>query len=174
MRRGLLIIWFVFLVALGGGAWWYLFAPGTVPAGQRPLGTAADFERAFQAGVGGNRLVAVLSPTTPADLAMAQQLQGLLMAYENDQLEAHVVWIPEKSTDWAPTTDAMARVADPRARHYWDKEKRVKQAAGEGSVFLYARGAALQQPVLRVKDWTADAGKIREYLGTPRPDPTFR
>ena len=45
-----------------------------------------------------------LSPSTPAELAEAQRLQALLMEYENDTLDVHIVWQPAARTDWAPTT----------------------------------------------------------------------
>ena len=167
MTRAVMVIWFLFLVAIGGGAWWYLFGPGTAPEGQRPLGDAAEFRQAFQAGVGKNRFVAILSPTTPADLGAAQYMQALLMEYDNDALDVHVVWQPSVSTDWAPTTDGMARVADRRARHYWDKGKAVRAEAGPGQVLVYARGAGLDKPAIRVTDWKNDVAKIREFLGAP-------
>jgi len=164
MKRAVIGIWFLLVLALGGGAWWYLFAPGKAPDGQRPLGDATDFQQSFRAGVEKFRIVAVLSPTTPSDLVIAHQLQALLMEYENNSLDAHVVWQPAVSTDWAPTTDAMARVWDPRARHYWDKGKEVPGAA---KVQVFARGAGLDAPAVRVDDWKAGLPKIREFLGTP-------
>ena len=56
-----------------------------------PLGDASAFREA-------------LSPSTPAELAEAQRLQALLMEYENDTLDVHIVWQPAARTDWAPTT----------------------------------------------------------------------
>jgi hypothetical protein len=171
MRRGFLILWGLLTLAIGGCAWWYLFSAGEVPAGQRPLAGEAMFREAFEKNVSKTRIVAVFSPTTPADLATAQQLQGLLMEYENDTLEAHIVWQPMVQSDWAPTTDAMARVWDPRARHYWDKEKSIRALVGEGRVFVFARGAGLSTPAVRVTDWNAGVPKIREFLGTPKKMP---
>ena len=168
MKRSILIVWGLVTLAIGGWAWWYLFAAGQVPAGQMPLADEAAMRDAFHKNVSRNRLVALLSPTTPADLATAQQLQALLMEYENDPLDAHVVWQPLLDTDWAPTTDAMARVWDPRVRHYWDKEKSLRASVGEGRIFVYARGAGLNNPAVRVTDWKTGWPKIREFLGTPK------
>lgn len=169
MKQGFLMAWFLGAAAIGGVAWWYLFTAGSVPAGQRPLGDAATFRDGFARGVEKNRIVALLSPTTPADLVTASNVQALLMEYENDTLDAFIIWIPKQSGDWAPTTDAMARVWDPRVRHFWDKEKTLPAALGEGSVFLYARGAGLDKPVVRVKDWQTGVLEIRAFLGTPKP-----
>lgn len=90
------------------------------------------------------------------------------MEYENDTLDAHIIWQPLVDTDWAPTTDAMARVWDSRVRHYWDKEKTIRTLAGEGQVFLYGRGAGFNNPAVRVTDWTVGLPKLREFLGTPK------
>ena len=168
MKRSIPIVWGLVKLAIGGWAWWYLFAAGQVPAGQMPLADEAAMRDAFHKNVSRNRIVALLSPTTPADLATAQQLQALLMEYENDTLDAHVVWQPLLDTDWAPTTDAMARVWDPRVRHYWDKEKTLRALVGEGRIFVYARGAGLNNPAVRVTDWKTGWPKIREFLGTPK------
>jgi hypothetical protein len=168
MKRTLLILCGLVTVAIGGIAWWYLFSAGAVPAGQRPLADEVAFREAFRGNVSKSRIVALLSPTTPADLASANQLQALLTEYENDTLEAHVIWQPLVSTDWAPTTDAMARVWDPRARHYWDNENSLRRLVGEGQILLFARGAGLNNPVLRVTDWKSDVTKIREFLGPPK------
>jgi len=171
MKRSILILWGVVTLAVGGWAGWYLFSAGEVPMGQRPLADEASFREAFHRNVSNNRIVALLSPTTPVDLAVAQQLQGLLMEYENDTLDAHVVWQPITQNDWAPTTDAMARVWDTRTRHYWDKEKKIRTLAGEGQVFLYTRGAGFDRPAVRVTDWKTGVVKIREFLGTPKKMP---
>jgi hypothetical protein len=168
MNRTTLILWGVVIVAIGGIAWWYLFSAGAVPTGQHPLADEVAFREAFRGNVSRNRIVAVLSPTTPADLATASQMQALLTEYENDTLDAHVIWQPLVSTDWAPTTDAMARVWDHRARHYWDKEKALRPLIGEGELFVFARGAGLNNPVLRVTDWKTDVPKIRKFLGRRR------
>lgn len=165
MKRAVLVIWFSLMAAIGGVAWWYLFSAGSTPDGQRPLGDVAAFRQAFQTGVGKNRIVAVLSPTTPGDLATAHFLQALMMEYENDALEAHIIWYPAVSTDWAPTTDAMARVWDTRARHYWDKGKTIRSELGGGVAFVYARGAGLDKAGVRVTEWKADVAKVREFLG---------
>jgi hypothetical protein len=165
MKRGYLVLWFVTVLGIGGWAWWYLFAPGSVPAGQRAMGDEAAMREAFHAGVGKNRIVALLSPTTPADLVLAQSLQALLMEYENDTLDAHIVWQPLAQGDWAPTTDAMGRVWDGRARHYWDKEKKIRILAGEGRIFVYARGAGFDRPAVR----GSGLDGVREFLGVPKP-----
>ena len=171
MKRSILILFVVGTLAIGGVAYWYLFTAGQVPVGQRPLGDEAAFREAFHKNVGNVRIVALLSPTTPADLVVAQHLQSLLMEYENDALEAHVVWQPVVGSDWAPTTDAMARVWDRRVRHYWDKEKKMRTLTGEGQAFVYARGAGFDAPAIRVTDWSAALPKIREFLGTPKKMP---
>ena len=168
MKRSILIVWGLVTLAIGGWAWWYLFAAGQVPAGQMPLADEAAMRDAFHKNVSRNRIVALLSPTTPADLATAQQLQALLMEYENDTLDAHVVCQPLLDTDWVPSTDAMARVWDPRVRHYWDKEKTLRALVGEGRIFVYARGAGFNNPAVRVTDWKTGWPKIREFLGTPK------
>ncbi|MBL8239902.1 MAG: hypothetical protein JNM66_20940 [Bryobacterales bacterium] len=168
MKRSILVIWALATLAVGGTAWWYLFSAGTVPAGQRPLGDAAVFRDAFQKGVGKNRIVAVLSPGTAADLLMAMQVQSLLTEYENDAMDAHIIWQPETRNDWAPTTDAMARVWDSRARHYWDKDRTMSATTGAGRAFVYARGAGLDTPAIRVNEWEASLPKVREFLGTPK------
>lgn len=167
MKRAVLVVWFVFIAALGGTAWWYLFAPGSVPEGQKPLGDPDAFRHAFQAAPEKQRLVALLSPTTPEDLVIAQQVQALLMEYENNPLEAHIVWQKKANSDWAPTTDAMARVGDPRVRQYWDRDARVASTLGSGTVLLYSRGASLQEPALRILRWEDGVGKARILLGTP-------
>jgi hypothetical protein len=167
MKRSLLILWAVLTLAIGGGAWWYLFSAGEVPGGQRPLAREDVFREAFQKNVASTRIVALFSPTTPADLAAAQYLQGLLMEYENNPLDTYVVWQPMTQSDWAPTTDAMARVSDPRVRQFWDKAKAIRPLVGEGQVFVYARGAGFENPAIRVTDWKADLPKTREFLGTP-------
>jgi len=169
MKRTFFILWGIVTLAIGGSAWWYLFSAGEVPVGQRPLADDAAMRDAFHKNVSKTRIVAVFSPTTPTDLATAQQLQALLMEYENDTLDAHVVWQPMVNTDWAPATDAMARVWDPRVRHYWDKEKSIRALVGEGQIFTYARGAGFDNPAVRVSDWKAGLPKIREFLGTPKP-----
>lgn len=171
MKRSVLVVWALVTLAIGGTAWWYLFSPGDVPAGLRPLGDAATFRDVFQKGVSKNRIVAVLSPTTPADLVVAQHLQALLMEYENDTLDAHVVWEKVAQNDWAPTTDGMARIWDPRARHYWDKDRTLRAILGEGRVLVYARGAGPDKPALRINDWDADSPKVREFLGMPKKMP---
>ncbi|MFN0104545.1 MAG: hypothetical protein ACKV2U_20960 [Bryobacteraceae bacterium] len=168
MKRRYLIVWALTILAIGGCAWWYLFTPGTVPPGQTPLADEPAFRQAFHNGVQKTRIVVLLSPTTPSDLITAQDLQSLLMEYENDTLDAHVIWQPLTRADWAPTTDAMARVWDTRARHYWDKAKNLRTEMGEGQAFIYARGAALDKPALRVTDWKTDLPRIREFLGTPK------
>jgi hypothetical protein len=168
MKRSILVIWALVTLAIGGTAWWYLFSAGNVPVGQRPLGDAATFRDAFQKGVGKNRIVALLSPSAPADLLIGQHIQSLLMEYENDTLDAHVIWQQATKTDWAPTTDAMARVWDSRARHYWDKDRTLSAFISGGRAFVYARGAGLDTPVLRISDWETSLPKIREFLGTPK------
>jgi hypothetical protein len=167
MKHSLLLLWALITLAIGGGAWWYLFSAGEVPAGQPPLAGEDVFREAFQKNVGSMRIVALLSPTTPGDLAVAQHLQGLLMEYESHPFDAHVVWQPMVQSDWAPTTDAMARVPDPRVRQYWDKAKAIRALVGEGQVFVYARGAGFGNPAIRVTDWKSDLPKVRETLGTP-------
>jgi len=168
MNRTFLTIWAVATLGVGGAAWWYLFSAGSVPPGHMPLADEAAFREAFQKGVAKNRIVALVSPTTPADLVMVQGLQSLLTEYENDTLDAHVIWQQMVQTDWAPTTDAMARVWDVRARHYWDKKRALRAALGEGRILIYARGAGLEAPALRISDWERDLPKVREFLGTPK------
>lgn len=169
-----LVAWFLLIAALGGTAWWYLFAPGSVPTGQQPLGDPGDFRRAFQAGSEKIRLVARLSPTTPSDLVIAQQLQGLLLEYENNPLDAHVVWQKKVSGDWAPTTDAMARTGDPRVRQYWDPEGRIGAEWGPGAVLVYSRGASPAEPAVRMMRWEESLGAVRALLGAPMPMPAPR
>ena len=41
MRRGVLVVWFLAVVAVGGVAWWYLFSAGSTPEGQLALGDEA-------------------------------------------------------------------------------------------------------------------------------------
>jgi hypothetical protein len=36
---------------------------------------------------------------------------------------------------------------------------------GAGAAFLFARGAGLDKAGVRVGDWQAELGKIREFLG---------
>lgn len=74
MKRSILIVWGLTTLAIGGAAWWYLFSAGQVPAGQPPLGGEATSREAFHKNVSRNRFVALLSPTTPADLATAHHL----------------------------------------------------------------------------------------------------
>ena len=102
-----------------------------MPVGQRPLGDAAAFRE-------------MLSPSTPAELAVAQRLQALLMEYENDTLDVHIVWQPAARTDWVPTTDAMARIWDRRAWHYWDREKTLRAVVGDG------RGSTIRRFASRI------------------------
>lgn len=174
MTRSLLILCGLVTIAVGGGACWYLFSAGEVPVGQPPLARENVFRETFQKNVSNTRIVALLSPTTPADLAVAQHLQGLLMEYETNPLDVHVVWQPMAQSDWAPTTDAMARVWDPRIRQYWDKEKKIRTLMGEGQVFVYARGAGFNAPAVRVTDWKIDLPKIREVLGAPKKKLTVK
>lgn len=162
--------WFVAVVAVGGVAWWYLFSAGSPPAGQKPLGDEAAFRQGFQPGVEKPRVVVLLSPTTPADLAVAERLQALLMEYENVPLEAHVIWRPVARTDWAPTTDAMARVWDGRARHYWVPGAGLRGEMGAGTAFVYSRGVGLESPAVRVADWREDRARIRAVLGPAARD----
>ena len=165
MRRAVLVGWFAGLAVVGGVAWWYLFSAGSPPAGQKALGDEAAFRQGFQAGVGKPRVVVLLSPTTPADLAVAERLQALLMEYENVPLEAHVIWPAVARTDWAPTTDAMARVWDGRARQYWVPGTGLRGEMGAGAAFVYSRGAGLESPAVRVSNWQEDRARIRAVLG---------
>ncbi|HUS06659.1 MAG TPA: hypothetical protein VMZ52_10200 [Bryobacteraceae bacterium] len=72
------------------------------------------------------------------------------------------VWEPVLPTDWAaPSTATLKRIADPRARQFWDKGRLLSHALGEhdkksivwDEILVYAPGAiwrrAPPEPVYR-------------------------
>lgn len=167
MTRRFFTLWIGAALAIGGAAAWYLFTHGTPPPGQPALGSEADFRQAFARGVDKTRIVAMLSPSIPEDLRLAHHLQALLMEYEADPFDAHIVWRPAASFDLALSSDAMARVWDTRARHYWDKSGSIRDEHGPALVLVYSRGAGLSQPAFKAVDWTRDLPQIRKLLGPP-------
>jgi hypothetical protein len=167
VTRRFFALWFAVALAIGGTAAWYLFTHGAPPPGQPALGSETDFRQAFARGVDRSRIVALLSPSVPEDLRLAHLLQALLMEYETNQLEAHIVWNPAAGFDVALSTDAMGRVWDTRARHYWDKTGNIRAEYGPAHVLLYSRGAGLSQPAVKVIDWERDLPQIRKFLGPP-------
>jgi hypothetical protein len=64
-------------------------------------------------------------------------------------IRVFVVWEPVLATDWrAPSTAALRRVSDQRARQYWDEGRLLSKAMGETGkksivwdrVIVYGRG----------------------------------
>lgn len=50
-------------------------------------------------------------------------MEEILARHWQPNVQVFVVWQPMLATDWmAPTTGALRRLPDRRARHYWDKE----------------------------------------------------
>ena len=70
----------------------------------------------------------------------ASALQHVLEQSATLDIEVFVVWEPVLPTDrFAPTTSVLARVADRRARQYWDRGRLV--STGLGDAAGYERGA---------------------------------
>lgn len=68
---------------------------------------------------------------------------------QNEDIRVFVVWEPVLPTDWlAPSTTTLGRVADVRARQYWDRGRLLSKAMGETGrrsivwdrVLVYDRG----------------------------------
>jgi len=56
----------------------------------------------------------------------------LLAALPHSNLRAYYVWVPMLPPDGeAAAADAAAHFAEPRARHYWDGERRLARELGE-------------------------------------------
>jgi hypothetical protein len=56
----------------------------------------------------------------------------LLEAVPHPDLRVHFVWVPVLPPDSAEAGEAAAaRVSDPRARHYWDGERRLASRLGQ-------------------------------------------
>jgi hypothetical protein len=104
-----------------------------------------------------------------------------MQEFSGRRVKALIVWEPVLVTDWgAPSTAALKRINDGRARQFWDKERLLSHALGEhdrksivwDSVSVYPAGLSWDQsptpapyrdgPVDRVIDSTKAA--IKEAL----------
>jgi hypothetical protein len=77
-----------------------------------------------------------------------------LSEFPGKPVRAFVVWEPVLATDWArPSTAALARIPDPRAAQFWDKDRLVSHSWGEHSrqtivwddISIYPPGALWQE-----------------------------
>lgn len=158
MNKKILVAWALLLVAVGSWAAWYLFAPGTPPEAQPPLGDAAAFRSVFEHNTDKTRVVAYFSPNDQKDLLSAALLDAQLEPNDKQTLAIYVIWTS------APPTDAMARIPDKRAAQFMDSKGSLRPLLGEGHVFVYARGAKFDQQALRTKEIEVDMPKLRALL----------
>ena len=62
----------------------------------------------------------------------ASAIEQILTERRDQPIRVLVVWEPVLPTDWlAPGTMALARVADARARQYWDWNRLLSKSMGE-------------------------------------------
>jgi hypothetical protein len=158
MNKKILVVWALLLVAVGGWAAWYLFAPGKPPAGQPPLGDAAAFRSLFERNTDKTRVVAYFSPNDRKDLLSAALLDAQLEPNDKPTLAIYIIWTS------APPTDAMARIPDKRAAQFLDSNGSLRSLLGDGHVFVYSRGATFDQQSMRTKEIEADMPKLRALL----------
>jgi hypothetical protein len=56
----------------------------------------------------------------------------LLQEIDNQDVRVFVIWEPVLATDFfAPSTAALARIADARAAQYWDRKRALSHLLGE-------------------------------------------
>ncbi|MBM3765557.1 MAG: hypothetical protein FJW32_09205 [Acidobacteria bacterium] len=158
MNKKILVVWALLLIAVGGWAAWYLFAPGTPPKGQPPLGDAAAFRALFERNTDKTRVIAYFSPNDQKDLLSAAMLDAQVESNDKPTLAIYVIWTS------APPTDAMARIPDKRAAQFMDSKGDLRSLLGEGHVFAYARGAKFDQQAFRTREIEVDMPKLRELL----------
>lgn len=158
MNKKILVVWALLLVAVGGWAAWYLFAPGTPPSGQPPLGDAAAFRATFERNTDKTRVIAYFSPSDQKDLLSAALLDAQLESNDKPTLAIYVIWTS------APPTDAMARIPDKRAAQFMDADGSLRSLLGDGHVFVYTRGAKFDQQAMRTKEIEVDMPKLRALL----------
>lgn len=162
MKR-IFLLWGSLLVVLLGIAYYYLFTPGAVPAGQQSVialshGMMPRFASEFNAAADQIRIVAVLDPAKQEQLRDASMVQTILSAFERSRMRAYIIWQPEKSPDWtAPSTQILAHVTDPRAQQYWDYAKVTNANLGSQRIFIFSKGALWPTPT--------DAPKKSEIAG---------
>ena len=79
----------------------------------------------------------------------ASAIQKVLSAQGGTPVRLFIVWEPVLPTDWgAPSTVALRRIADSRARQYWDRGRLLSKSMGEkdrdsvvwDAVAVYPRG----------------------------------
>jgi hypothetical protein len=91
----------------------------------------------------------------------------MLQGFSGKHVKALIVWEPVLATDWgAPSTAALKRIHDGRARQFWDKERLLSHALGEhdrksivwDSVSIYPAGANWDQslPPAAYRDGAVD------------------
>lgn len=165
MNRKVLAGWAAFVFLIGGGACWYLFSAGSVPAGQAPLGGPQEFLAKFPRDVEKMRIVACLSPSRAEDQRAASALQQLLMEFEMADVAVYVVWQPLAATDWwPPSTGILAQVWDRRVTQYWDKDTSLRSTLGNIQAAVFSRGAGHDSPALQTNAVAADLDKLRHIL----------
>jgi hypothetical protein len=83
------------------------------------------------------RIVAFLSPSCDVCLNNASQLQrGILNANEDADIAAYLVWMyVRKDDDRAAALKATSKVPDPRARHYWDPDRKLMHQLRDAVMF---------------------------------------
>jgi hypothetical protein len=79
----------------------------------------------------------------------------LLQEFGGKAVRALVVWEPVITTDWfPPSTSALGRIHDGRARQFWDKPRLLSRAMGERDdesivwdrIAVYPTGVTWDQP----------------------------
>jgi len=62
----------------------------------------------------------------------ASAFQKLLDEQRDQDIKVFVIWEPVLPTDLAsPSTRTLARISDPKASQYWDKERLISRSLGE-------------------------------------------
>jgi hypothetical protein len=111
----------------------------------------------------------------------------LLREINSQNVRVFVIWEPVLATDFvAPSTAALARIADARAAQYWERKRALSHLLGERNrstvvwdcIAVYAPGTLWQDAPGR--GWpiklASRLNRIRasNELGNPRHDPSVR
>jgi hypothetical protein len=117
----------------------YFAAGHQTPPGQPQLlaitpQTLPQFAEEFNGSPKEERVVLLMSPTCLACLAGSSRVESILGRYPGDKIHIFAVWEPMLPTDWGrPTTEAMARLSDPRVTQVWDRDHLIAGLVERGA-----------------------------------------
>lgn len=125
----------------------WMATAGTTPAGQPPLAdvrTLDALRTEFNRDAAMMRVILSLAATCPYCLKGATGIEQVLARHfarhQDYPLVVYNIWQPVLPTDWGkPGTGALARLANPRVRQFWDGDRLLARAVERSS-----EGRALQ------------------------------